>query len=33
MNAMLVCEDSRGQKVELTRRGVNEIVFGEVRLS
>ena len=30
MNAMVMCEDSNGKKVELSPRGVNEINLGEV---
>ena len=33
MNAMVMCEDSTGKKVELSPRGVNEVNFGEVGVS
>ncbi len=32
MNSILQCEDSAGNRVELSERGLNQINFGEVRL-
>ena len=32
MNAQLICEDSQGNKVELTSRGTNRINLGQVWL-
>lgn len=31
MNAQLICEDSQGNKVELTSKGTNRINLGMVR--
>lgn len=33
MNAMVVCEDSSGSRVELSSRGVNAINFGSVEIN
>ncbi|XP_059164883.1 hydrocephalus-inducing protein homolog isoform X3 [Physella acuta] len=33
MNSILLCEDSTGNRVELSDRGVNQINFGEVEVS
>ena len=32
MNSILQCEDSLGNRVELSERGLNQINFGEVRI-
>ena len=33
MNAQLICEDSQGNKVELTSKGINRINLGMVRIT
>ena len=33
MNAMVVCEDSTGSKVELSNEGVNSINLGSVEIN